>query len=53
MGEAKRKQVVQQELLAVDTFGGRVQLRWEEEAAGNAAGATGVFCGVSQGERAV
>ena len=33
MGEAKRQLALQPAALAVETFGGRVQLRWEEEAA--------------------
>jgi hypothetical protein len=31
MGKARRRREVEQEVLAVDTFGGRVQLRWEEQ----------------------
>jgi hypothetical protein len=43
MGEAKRRQMVQQEVLAVETFGGRVQLRWEEEAAATPLGQLAFF----------
>src|SRR5437870_5558409 len=43
MGEAKRKLAVQQEVLAMETFGGQVQLRWEEEAAATPMGQWAFF----------
>src|SRR5207249_1105660 len=43
MGEAKRKLAVHQAVLAVETFGGRVQLRWEEEAAATPLGQLAFF----------
>jgi Transposase DDE domain group 1 len=43
MGEAKRRREVEQEVLAVDTFGGRVQLRWEEQSAATPFGQLAFF----------
>jgi Transposase DDE domain group 1 len=43
MGEARRRREVEQEVLAVDTFGGRVQLRWEEESAATPLGQLAFF----------
>ena len=43
MGEAKRKGKSEQEVLAVETFGGRVQLHWEEQAAATPLGQLAFF----------
>jgi hypothetical protein len=43
MGKARRRREVEQEVLAVDTFGGRVQLRWEEQSAATPFGQLAFF----------